>query len=135
MIFPIDENLSLLYNIHMKKLLNIEERVTKFLQEFDFSMKFHGTRYLKDMIIYALEINEIMTNVQMYNYVADHHNTDPDNIDRCLRTLVDKKWRDLAREGLFEKRPTNREFVTTIIEYIKFPLDRKSVYDVLTRRI
>ena len=104
--------------------------------DYEFPTKLTGYHYLKEGITFILGTNTIPTNKILFSHLADKFNTDPDNIDRCLRTLVDKQWSVLVNEGLFNQRPTNREFVLKCAEHVihgNLSGSYRSVYDILSR--
>ncbi|MDR0462386.1 MAG: sporulation initiation factor Spo0A C-terminal domain-containing protein [Christensenellaceae bacterium] len=113
--------------------MNIQKRVTDFLFDFGFPTKVNGYHYLKCGIICIHENQGVPSSKELYAHISERFNTDADNIDRCLRTLVDKMWPVLAKSGLFDERPTNREFVIKCAEFISNRDAPASVYDILAR--
>ena len=113
----------------------LEKKVLRFLIDFGFPTKLSGYHYLKDGMLFVLENTITPSNKILFSHLADKFNTDPDNIERCVRTLVDKHWRALGDEGLFDERPTNREFIIKCAEYVSYVSPKRSVYDILGQRL
>ncbi len=92
----------------------------------------HGTQkgylYLVDALQLALddERNLILFSKTMFVKIADKYNTDPSNVDRNIRTLINQCWNSSFREELqriapyrLEKKPTVGEFIDIVYWYIK----------------
>jgi len=101
--------------------------------DYEFPTKVNGYHYLKESLIMVLEDNSLPSNKMLFSTLADKFNTDEANIDRCLRTIVDKMWQSLAKVGLFIERPTNREFIYKCAEFVGRRDVQASVYDILLR--
>jgi hypothetical protein len=72
------------------------------------------------------------SNKVLFAELAEKFNTDADNIERCLLTITDKMWKKRSYVGLFNIRPTIREFITKCAEYISIDTVRpRSAYDCL----
>jgi len=92
----------------------MEDQVHKFLTLHEFPTKLMAYHYLKDSIKRTMG-EGILPNKILFAGLSEQYQTDSGNIERCLRTLVDKMWQ---RVGLFTKRATNREFILRCTEHI-----------------
>ncbi len=92
----------------------------------------HGTQkgyhYLIDSIQMALEdeIKLIMFTKTIFVEVARKYDTEPANVERNIRTLVEQCWNSPYREELLkfapyrlEKKPTVGEFIDILYWHIK----------------
>ena len=113
--------------------MNLRKKVGEFLFDFDFPTRVNGYQYLKEGMINILESDIMPSNKILFCDLAKRFNTDVDNIDRCLRTLVDKMWATFAKMGWFTERPTNREFIIKCAEFVSSRNSQASVYDILSR--
>ena len=111
--------------------MDITKEVSRFMVNFGFPPNINGYHYVKESIIFAIENQTITSNKLMFSHLAEKYNTDVDNIERCVRTMVDKTWAHLVQFGLFDKRPTPREFIHKCAEFIKLGIRQPSVYDIL----
>jgi hypothetical protein len=106
--------------------------ITRFLLEYEFPTKLNGYKYIKECLETVMTNTIPPSNKIMYAELAEKFNTDDDNIERCLQTLVNQMWRVLSHVGLFTKRPTIREFVMKCAEFISLNTARpRSAYDIL----
>jgi len=113
--------------------MNITKEVQRFLMEYEFPTKVNGYNYLKESLVYVMTNDINPSNKIMFSELATKFNTDIDNIERCLRTIIDKMWGVLATVGLFSDRPTTREFIMKCAEFISIGTRPQSAYDILTR--
>ena len=93
-------------------------KILQFLLHFGFPTELNGYRYFKESLVWVLCRNEILVINELYNYLSDKFNTDPINIERGLRTLMDKMCPVLITAGLFQHRPTPRALISKCAEYI-----------------
>lgn len=82
---------------------------------------FMGYNYLKSALVNIIELERVVSNVTktVYIFVAEQYNTDVANVERCLRTLVNKWWEQCRCGGLFETRPTNKQLLIGIAEQLR----------------
>lgn len=111
--------------------MDAEKLVRKFLLEHDFPTKVNGYHYVKDAIVNALECQVPDCTKALYQDLAKKYNTVSDNIERCIRSFVEKTWQMLAVDGMFTGKPTNREYIWKCAEYISLDLLPRSAYDIL----
>ena len=91
-----------------------------------------GYLYLVDSIQMALEDerNLIMFTKTIFHKIAQKYDTDPGNVERNIRTLVDQCWNSPHREELLkiapyrlDKKPTVGEFIDILYWHIKLMED------------
>ena len=113
--------------------MNVRKRVADFLLDYNFPTKFIGFAYLKESLIKVLEGDGIQTCRILFRQLAEQFNSSELNIDRCLRTIVDKMWAPLAVLELFTCKPSIREFIFKCAEHITHRKEMGSAYGILTR--
>jgi hypothetical protein len=84
------------------------------MRHYEFPTKLIAYHYLKDCIKRILA-EGVLPNKVMFTTLSEQYETEVMNVERCLRTLVDKMWHKM---DLFNHRPTNREFILTCTEHI-----------------
>jgi hypothetical protein len=102
--------------------------------EYCFPTKINGYVYAKECFLRILEAPTPPSNKELFLELSFQYNTDSDNIERCLRTLIDKTWAHLAAAGLFHEKPTIREFILKCTEFIANGSRHQSAYDILSRQ-
>ena len=116
--------------------MQAQKEISRFLVTFEFPTRISGYHYLKEGLIFLIEqrspYQDVPSSKIIYSYLAEKFNTDTENIERCLRTIVCKMWASLSVVGLFQQRPSVREFVLKCAEYIKLGVSQPSVYDILS---
>jgi len=80
-----------------------------------------GYYYAKESVVCAIE-NPSVSNKVILASVAKKFNTDVQNVERCIRTFIDRVWRGLVAIGLFVARPSCREFIFKCAEVITLGL-------------
>lgn len=99
--------------------------VHKFISELGCPNKYNGSYFLRDGICWALENpdNGRCLKKNVYCEIAKKYRTGVDNVERNMRTLVDKWWDNERCGGLFKKRPTNGELFHTLITKISIEIE------------
>ncbi|MCL2570172.1 MAG: sporulation initiation factor Spo0A C-terminal domain-containing protein [Firmicutes bacterium] len=112
------------------------EDVSRFLLEYN-CPKMRGYYYLKSCIatacIQPASVNHL--NKILYDQVACKSDTDIYNVEKCIRDLIGAWWQEGDLKEFFSKKPSNRECIITLSEFIKVGKRRsriqKTVYEVL----
>lgn len=90
--------------------------ITHFFITKDFQSNYLGYEFTKACIRYVIEKDfEIDTIGEVYAKVAEEKQANLSSVERCIRTFIDKSWQQL---GLFNKRPTNHNFIARCAEII-----------------
>ena len=110
--------------------MTTKDKVQKFLMQY-VPAKYIGYDYLKDALTAFIDGSTSQSNKVIFVDLATKYATDTTNIDRCLRTIVQKIWKLLPQ--LFERRPTTREFLTECAEYISTAETRGGAFAILER--
>ena len=78
--------------------------------------KYNGFRYLRDGVSIVIKNQDGIEclNKNVYLAVAEKYHTGVCNVERSMRTLVDKWWVSAQCGGLFDKKPTNAELFHTL---------------------
>ena len=103
----------------------------RFFLTFGFPLHLNGYHYAKEGIAYVIQNKCIDCNKILFAYIAEEYDTEMMNVERCIRTFIDKYWIMLKDAGLFSIRPSSREFILTCAEYINFGFTSVSAYDIL----
>jgi len=90
-----------------------------------------GFHFLRDSIIYVIENKTLPTNNALFEYISERHGIVVANVERCLRTIIDKTWKDLVEQGLFDSRPSPRQFILDCAEHIAIDPEQPSAFDIL----
>ena len=129
------KKVDILYNNMQYSVMELQKQVSRFLMTYNLPAKMTGYKYLKESLVHFIESPDVLTNKVLFAYISERHNTPIANIERCIRTLIDKTWEDLMHAGLFQDRPTPRQFITTCAEHITLNTSTRpkmtSVYDIL----
>ena len=99
-------------------MFGIHEIVTKFLLSKNLPTKLKGYRYLKEGIIFVIQSDALEYNKVVLSNIAAKFNTATDNIERCIRTLINKTWGKNSRIDFFGTKPSVREFIVKCAEHI-----------------
>ena len=113
-------------------VMDFEQVVGRFLLANGYVQKVSGYYYAKDSIIYILENRGFDCNKVLFDLLAKKHNTAPTNIERCIRTFINKVYPELKASGLFAQKPSGREFILKCVEYIALDLRPRTAYDILS---
>lgn len=113
-----------------KQDLALEARVSQFLRQLGVPAHIKGYQYLREAIITAIKDPEVMTAVTkiLYPDIAKMYGTTANGVERAIRKAIDTAWNrgssDCLRrcfgyaDGLPEDRPTNSEFIATIVDIL-----------------
>jgi hypothetical protein len=91
-------------------------------------MELVGYHYARDCITHILENKSVDANKIIFSTVANKHGTDGVNVERCIRTFINKIWKGLE---MFDTRPSSREFIMKCSERIYLDFTCRSAYDIL----
>ena len=90
-----------------------------------------GAQYLHDAITIAMENYEMIERITklMYPQIAKIHGTTTSRVERAIRVAIEKSWEDADpeyRKKIFgtmgaedSTRPTNSEYISMIVHYLK----------------
>jgi|GEM_PF-3485072 len=112
--------------------MDIKKEVTKFLVDYGFPTKLNGYQYTRECLCMILNGTMPPTNKIMFSEVAEKFQSDSENVERCLETVVNQMWKTMSYTKLFPTKPTIRMFLTRCAEYISLDANRpRSAYDIL----
>lgn len=110
---------------------SLDDIVTNFLHEVGVPAHLKGYYYLRDAVLMATENVELIDSVvkSLYPSVADKNKTTPTRVERAIRHAIEVAWKRGKLDTLHsmfgytvnsEKgRPTNSEFIATIVDYLR----------------
>ncbi len=79
-----------------------------------------GYRYFKDSVTRILEHDIVGSiNKSVYSHVAEIHDTGSTNVERCLRTFIDRWWKHDKCNDMFSEKPTNKMLLSAFVELIQ----------------
>lgn len=90
-----------------------------------------GAQYIHDAVTIALKDHETIERITklMYPQIAKMYNTTASRVERAIRVAIEKSWSDADpeyRKKVFGKlgaedsiRPTNTEYISIIVHYLK----------------
>ena len=110
---------------------NLERRITTILNEVGFTPNLKGYKYLKSAIRIAYNDQETLNGItkQLYPKIAKENQTYYSQVERTIRSAIEIAW-DKSQGNFFYKilgyrgmssgkRPTNGEFIASVVEYLK----------------
>ncbi|MBQ8638653.1 MAG: sporulation initiation factor Spo0A C-terminal domain-containing protein [Lachnospiraceae bacterium] len=90
-----------------------------------------GAQYLHDAVTIAMDDFEMIERITklMYPRIAKMHGTTATRVERAIRVAIEKSWNEADPEyrkkvfgmigGPKQERPTNTEYIATIVRYLK----------------
>lgn len=103
--------------------------IARLLKLVSISPKLKGYRYLKRIILLALENGRGKTYTELLRVISSEMNTASKNIDRNIRTAIESAWTKGSLKWQYELfgysvspskgRPTNKEFISMIVQKTK----------------
>ena len=102
--------------------------ITKTLRDLGANVKSSGSIFIKDCINQVLidGCRACTLYNSVYNIVANKHNTNINNLERCMRTAVNNMWDGYTKNNknnekgfAFNSKPTVKEFIFYVSNYIK----------------
>lgn len=102
--------------------------ITKALRDLGANVKSSGSIFIKDCINQVLidGCRACTLYNSVYNIVANKHNTNINNLERCMRTAVNSMWDNHIKNSncdsnnfAFNSKPTVKEFIFYVSNYIK----------------
>lgn len=108
-----------------------EQRIVRLLREIGIPASLLGYEYIKKAVILALEDESYLRAVtkELYPKLAKNFNTNPPRVERSIRHAIERVFEKGNINRLNEifsytvdslkGRPTNREFLATIVEELK----------------
>ena len=101
-------------------------KISEFIRKLGIRPNLKGYAYLKYAIPYILENMYVVDAItkELYPEIARIFNTQAKNVERDIRHCIDISWKaseDVYRNTFgyeFRKRPTNKEFIHALIDYI-----------------
>jgi len=110
----------------INSLLNgFNEAISKYLIKLGFSYKLVGFRYIKQSIELAIKNNYSLGSLQrdVYPILAQQNNTNPSNIERCIRMAIKNASQTLAFKTelniLNGNDVTNRSFLEYLVDLFR----------------
>ena len=98
-------------------------RIYKTILDFKYPVKYIGAYYLRDGIMHCLENPQVIDYMnRIYCVIAKKHGTGTKNVERNIRTVINKWWDYDKCGGLFDKKPTASELVHTLVARITIEL-------------
>ena len=107
----------------------IEKNLRRLLMDVGISFNLRGRKYLLEGIMYCMENEKENTSMRaMYEYVATKHEKTYKSVDRAMRYAIEKsfdrynpKLEEIFGWTVHEVRgcPTNSEFITGVVSYLK----------------
>ncbi len=122
---------------HKDHEYNIEEEITKMIQEIGVPAHIKGYSYIRTGIIYCVENNSVLGSVTkiLYPRIAAAYDTTPSRVERAIRHAIEVAWDRGDIEILnsyfgytikgSKGKPTNSEFIAMLADKIK--LQHKSM--------
>ncbi len=108
----------------------MEFRIKNILKELGISANLKGYHYLETAI--AKQLNCKVTDMRMmdlYNSIGQVHDTSAYSVERAMRHAIERGadrgsyqlWTQLFGHSIspFRGKPTNKEFMCTVIEYVR----------------
>lgn len=108
----------------------LKSHVQEFLIKHDCPMEYTGFNVLVDVLCEACEsLSEVRTNLKsIYISVEQKYKMTRLNIERNLRTLIEKWEPEKKFKDLFKETPTNAKLIVTLAHKVQRP--NSSVYDI-----
>ena len=88
-----------------------------------------GSKYIRSAIKFIIENSDISITKELYPKIAKIYNATPSSVERCIRHAIEYIFaipdipsyiKNIFGEGfLYDKKPTNSEFLFTVADYIK----------------
>lgn len=109
----------------------IEKNVSAILNNTGIFPNLKGYKYLKSAILYGYKNEGALDGITkvLYPKIARENNTTPDRVERAIRHAIESAWKRYsgndfyARMGFIgcgeRRRPTNSEYIFTVLEYLK----------------
>lgn len=108
-------------------------KVSTLLKQIGVAVHIKGYGYLRDSILMCLDYPETIYEVtkKLYPGVAEKNNSTASKVERSIRHAIERLWNinnnSILIEKIFgfspenntRKKPTNSEFIATIVEYLK----------------
>ena len=109
---------------YAKRRLEVEIKVTKFLIDLKCPPHYSGYTYLKDIIVQVIMANNKGKTIDktVWQNTAAKFGTSANNIERCVRTMINAWWDRFRVSELFPEKPTCRECALLCAEYISLGL-------------
>ena len=107
----------------------IAREVGVFLIKNDCPVQYSGYPYLKESIVQAMLglRGDSLVNRIIYMDIAKKYNTSVQNVEKCIRTIIDKWWRETKQQYLhtmFTARPTSKHLIAKCAECISLNLHK-----------
>jgi len=95
-----------------------KDEIASFLLERNCPITTKGYYYLKSSINYVKKdpLYALYLTKSLYPTVAREFCTEPESVQRCLRTLINMWWKLDALKEMFPKRPTAQQLIVELSE-------------------
>lgn len=109
----------------------IEREASAILNSTGILPNLKGYKYLKDAIIMGCRDVSVLEAVTKFLYpeIAKQNNTNAERVERAIRHAIESAWKRCGGNGFYakmgfaenfnERRPTNSEYIFTVVEYLK----------------
>jgi two-component system response regulator (stage 0 sporulation protein A) len=109
----------------------VERKISAILNGTGIMPNLKGYRYLKTALLKGYKDDEILDGITkvLYPTIAKEYNTSTARVERAIRHAIETAWNKCGNNDFYKeigfvayensKRPTNGEFVFTVIEYLR----------------
>ena len=99
--------------------------VYDYLIELKLNSKYAGFGFIKDALIYCIAQGKGVDNLSLsvYPYIAAIHKTTINNVERNIRVAIESLWKNNHGVLYFDKKPSNKEFLSYILNVVTRKLD------------
>ena len=117
--------------------MTTKANVTQYFLRWKLPVDMLGYTYAKECIEMVLDNGFTSFGKVLYPAIAKKHDTDIQNVERCIRSFINRMWKSSKFRERFLYRPSVREFVFRCAEYVRLNIElekdlkNRSVYDIL----
>ena len=116
------------------KAANLERKVTNILSDTGILPNLKGYKYLKQAVILGYDDSSILEGItkKLYPKIAVQNDTSSSKVERAIRHSIESAWGKYDGNGFYArigfakpkdgKKPTNSEFISAIVEYLRLNL-------------
>ncbi len=126
--------IGIFHTLNNNELVKAEKNIAWILNETGIMPNLKGFKYLKQAVIMCLENDSILEGVTKFLYpeIARINNTSNSRVERSIRHSIEVAWEKDSGISYYKimgftdhnngKRPTNSEFIASVVDYIKMNL-------------
>ena len=127
-------------NLHNNRERDLENKITKIIQEIGIPAHIKGYLYIREAITMVIDDMDYLGAVtkELYPAVADRYNTTPSRVERAIRHAIEVAWNRGKIETLdklfgytvsnAKGKPTNSEFIALIADKIRLEEESLNIY-------